>query len=483
MITWGISANSHDAALAVFNDDKLIFASQSERFSKIKNDPHLNSKLIEYALSLGGQPKIVYWYEKPVLKTARQLLAGQGWKYKENNIKTYLGNYDINAPIVYSEHHLSHAASTYYTAPWNDCAVLCIDSIGEFATTSIWRGHDNKLKKLYQKNYPDSLGLFYSAITQRIGLKPQEDEYILMGMSAYGDPVKYYDRILNDFFDSNKIKVNLHRGAMWWAPELNTVQDTFDIAAATQKVYEEQFRNLLIKTQQLTNSTRIALAGGCALNCVANKIAWEYFDDVWIFPNPGDSGSSIGCVLAHTQQSIKISDCYLGYNIEGEYPVNKILNDLLQGLPVGVANGMAEFGPRALGNRSLLADPRSNTVKDRVNNIKRRQQFRPFAPAILEEFAPEYFDLPTTSRFMQYAVECKKPDEIPGVVHADNTSRVQTVPPGNTGFRKLLEAWYEKTKCPVLLNTSLNIKGQPIVNDILDAQNFESYYKVPVYTN
>lgn len=483
MIIWGISANSHDAALAVFKDDKLIFASHSERFSGKKNDPDLCSRLVNHATSIAGTPDLVCWYENPFIKSIRQLWARQGWKFQKNNVKKYLERYGIVAPVVYIDHHESHAASAYYTAPWTDCAVLCVDSIGEFTTTSIWQGSEKGLKRIARRSYPNSLGLFYSAMTQKIGLKPQEDEYILMGMAAYGNPDRLYDRMMGDFFNDRGLKVNFHRGAFWWGEELIQIQDLFDIAAATQRIYEEQFRKLLEETKSLTGSTKIALSGGCVLNCVANVSAWDYFDDVWIFPNPGDAGSSIGAVLAHTQKHIKIQDCYLGFRIHGEYPVRAVLKDLLLGNPVGVANGRAEFGPRALGNRSLLADPRSDTVKDRVNDIKRRQQFRPFAPAVLEEFANEYFDLPGASPFMQYAVLCKRPDELPGIVHADGTSRVQTVPPGNTGFRKLLEAWYEKTGCPVLLNTSLNIKGYPIANDRNDAKMFQIYYNVPVHTH
>lgn len=481
MIIWGISANSHDAALAVFKDNRLVFASHSERFSGKKNDPHLCSRLVSYANSIAGPPSLVCWYERPFFKSLRQIWAGQGLKFDKNNIKKYLESYGITAPIIYVDHHASHAAAAYYTAPWQDCAVLCVDSIGEFTTTSIWQNTKKGPRRIFRRNYPNSLGLFYSAMTQKIGLKPQEDEYILMGMAAYGNPDRLYDRMMTDFFDHRGVKVNFHRGAHWWGEELIQVQDLFDIAAATQRIYEEQFDKLLRETKELTNAKNIALAGGCALNCVANTIAWKHFDDVWIFPNPGDAGSSIGAVLAHTQKHIKIRDCYLGYNIYGDYPIKNLLKDLLQGIPVGVANGRAEFGPRALGNRSLLADPRSNTVKERVNEIKRRQQFRPFAPAILEEFANDYFDLPGASPFMQYAVPCLRPEELPGIVHHDGTSRVQTVPPGNTGFRRLLEAWYEETGCPVLLNTSLNIKGYPIVNDRNDAKMFQMHYNVPVH--
>jgi carbamoyltransferase len=483
MITWGISANSHDGALAVFDDDRLLFASHTERFSGLKNDPHLNQKIVKYAIQLAGDPDLVCWYERPIPKFTRQVYAGQNIKecWHEIHIKNYLVSYGIRAPIKYGSHHESHAAGAFYTSPFSSCAVLSIDSIGEWNTTTIWKANSTGLEKLWSMNYPNSIGLWYSAMTQRCGLKANEEEYILMGMAAFGDKHRLAERIENDFFNT---KINLHRGCKWWAPELTTEQDMFDIAAATQHIYERKFKELLYKAKEITGENRIALAGGCALNCVANEWAWVMFDDVWIFPNPGDAGSSVGAVLAHRKQKLVWEHCNWGYDIPGDYPIKNTLEILLKGLPVGVANGQAEFGPRALGNRSLLADPRSNTVKDRVNEIKRRQKFRPFAPAILEEYADEYFELHgKTSRFMQYAVLCKKPHALPAIIHYDGTSRVQTVPKDNTGFRKLLEAWYEETGCPILLNTSLNIKGKPMVNDSLDAEEFRKKYSVPVFTH
>lgn len=486
MITWGVSANSHDAALAVFDNDQLLFASHSERFSGIKNDAHLNRKMIKYAIDLAGEPDLICWYENPYLKFTRQLYAGQNVFecFNDINIKSYLASYGIYAPIKYANHHESHAAGAFFTSPFDSCAVLCIDSIGEWNTTSIWKAGPNGLKKVWTQNYPNSIGLWYSAMTQRIGLKPNEEEYILMGMAAYGDKHRLAGRIEEDFFNNTKTKINLHRGCKWWAPELITEQDMFDIAAATQYIYERKFKELLYKAKEMTNENRISLAGGCALNCVANDFAWIMFDGVWIFPNPGDAGSSVGSVLAHRKNKIIWEHCYWGYDIPGDYPIKNTLEVLLKGSVVGVANGQAEFGPRALGNRSLLADPRTKEMKDKVNEIKRRQKFRPFAPAVLEEYANDYFELiGHTSRFMQYAPLCRRPNSLPAVIHYDGTSRVQTVPNNGTGFRKLLEAWYEKTGCPVLLNTSLNIKGKPMVNDTVDADAFEKHYGVPVFTH
>jgi len=489
MIIWGISANSHDAALAVFSRDKeltLHYASHSERYSGKKNDAHLHKDLIDEALKW-GEPDEIIWYERPFVKTLRQFRAGQGWNWSENNIKKYLASFGIHAPIRYSSHHRSHAAAGYYTSEFTDATVVCIDSIGEFETLTVWEGHDQYLTQLYSQGYPHSLGLWYSAMTQRVGLKPNEDEYILMGMAAYGDPERLFWKIFEDFFEyvdgvEVKFKQNLHRGCKWWRPELTTEQDMFDIAAATQAVYEFVLRIILRETSKLYSSKNLVLMGGCALNCSANSIAYEFYDNVWIMPNPGDAGSAVGAVLAHYNEHIKWPGPYLGHNIEGEYPVEEIIKELKATGIAGVANGKAEYGPRALGNRSLLADPRGTDIKDRVNEIKRRQKFRPFAPVILEEYADQYFE-GSFGPYMQYTSRCKYPEEFPAIVHGDGTSRVQTVAKGDrTGIRLLLEAWYAETGCPMLLNTSLNIKGKPMVNDLTDAVDFAKMYGIKVFS-
>ena len=223
--------------------------------------------------------------------------------------------------------------------------------------------------------------------------------------------------------------------------------------------------------------------GGCALNCVANNIALKYFDDVWIMPAPGDSGSSLGAILAETETHVNWRGPYLGHNIEGDYPVGKLMNELLQGNMVGVANGRAEFGPRALGNRSLLADPRGTKVKDQVNAIKRRQEFRPFAPVVMEEHAKDIFNMPVDkSPYMQYVIQCSKGTEYPAIIHKDGTSRVQTVNKNqHLGLYTLLNEFYKETGCPMLLNTSLNIKGYPMVNTRKDGTLFQNKYQVKVF--
>jgi carbamoyltransferase len=495
MITWGISANSHDAALAVFVDEKLAFASHSERFSGKKNDKDLSPEMIKYAIDKFGEPKKVYWYENPYFKTLRQLFAGQGWKWKDNDIKLYLSKYGITCPIKYVDHHLSHAAAGYYTSGFDEAAVVVLDAIGEFTTYSLWMGEKHKLKRITSLEYPNSLGLFYSAMTQRCHLKPNDEEYILMGMSAYGYPERLTRDILQDFVDFPnddyqhpfRIKQNLHRGCKDWRPDL-IIKDTFDIAAATQAVYEMALDRVLLQAANMTGSRKLVLMGGCALNCLANRITGKYFDNIWIMPNPGDAGSSIGAVLAKNPKWAPYTDwsnMFLGYDMGSTSSNEEIVDYLEKNKICGLARGRAEFGPRALGNRSLLADPRGNDIKDKVNAIKKRQEFRPFGPAILEEYVDKFFRMPYSwdnSRYMQVVARCRNPELYPAIVHRDGTSRVQTVPNDGSPFRKLLELWYDRTGCPMLLNTSLNIKGLPMVNDHAGARNFEHQYGVKVFS-
>jgi carbamoyltransferase len=494
MITWGISANSHDAALSVFVDKELVFAGHSERFSKNKNDRDLCPELLNYAKTW-GYPDRIYWYERTFIKTLRQFYAGQGWKRQDNNIEIYMARHGIEAPITYVDHHKSHAAAGYYTSPFDSACIIVIDAIGEFTTYSVWSGAGKELHCVERLTFPNSLGLFYSAMTQRVGLKPNEDEYILMGMAAYGDPSKLTRDILNDFVglpnddyqQPYRIKSNLHRGCQDWRPDL-TVKDSFDIAAATQAVYEMAFERILYQASQKVDLTNnLVMMGGCALNCSANRLTGKYFRNTWIYPNPGDAGSAIGAVLAKNPEwrhHTDWSNPFLGYDLKGSASNETIVEYLLHSKICGVARGKAEFGPRALGNRSLLADPRGDDIKDQVNAIKQRQEFRPFGPAILEEHVDQYFDMPagwSTSRYMQVVARCRHPSHYPAIIHRDGTSRVQTVPDDGSPFRKLLELWYKATGCPMLLNTSLNIKGKPMVNDYADARNFESQYGVKVF--
>ena len=486
MIEWGISANSHNAALAVFDNKSLVFASETERFSKIKNDANLTRSAIKYALQYGA-PEQIHWYEKPILKTLRQLIAGQRYLIRQNDIRNYLSKFKINnIPINTVKHHLSHAAAGFYTSKFQKACVVVIDAIGEFETLTIWCAEGRHLKKRFSLSYPNSIGLWYSAMTQRCGLKPNEEEYILMGMSALGDSNRYYNQIQKDFIDTYnlRVKVNLHKGCLQWRPDLTSQQDIYDIAAATQRIYEQTFIRVLQIASKLIDTDNLVLMGGCALNCVANSFAYNYFNNVWIMPAPGDSGSAIGAVLASKKEHIEWPGPFLGYDLGYKSTNNQIVDYLLINQICGVARGRAEFGPRALGNRSLIADPRGDHIKEKVNSIKHREQFRPFAPMILEEEAYKYFTIPKhqTSRYMQFVYKCRHPDRYPAIVHYDNSSRVQTVPKDKSPARELLEIWYNRTGCPMLLNTSLNIKREPILNDENDIKRWQEKYNVKIFT-
>lgn len=315
-VTWGLVGNSHDASVAVFDNDNLMWAALAKDFSGIPNDPHLNCQVIKHAIDLAGRPDQIVWYERPMLKTLRQLWAGQGWLYSENNIRKYLelrGQRGI--PIRYTQHHHSHAAYAYYTQPHDDCAVICLDSIGEFETLTIWHGKNNQLKKIHSQGYPHSLGLFYSAMTQRIGLVAQRDEYLVAQWGVKGDPHKYFHTILAELVETRgmgadpyiRMRENMHRGAGWWRPELSTQQDLYDIAAATQRVFEYCLINLAAWTKAQTKCNYLALAGGGALNRQAVALLTDW-DSVHVPKNPGDPGSCIGAVLAKTKQQITLDN-------------------------------------------------------------------------------------------------------------------------------------------------------------------------------
>jgi len=492
----GINALNHDAAITMIEDGEILFAGHSERYSGIKNDSDLNSALFADCYRQGGKPDKVVYFERPYLKKLRQLRAGQYEEVfaRKNLPSYYLRDFVGNAEIEYVQHHQSHAAAGYFTSPYEESAIVVIDAIGEFETCSIWYAWGSHFEKRYTLKYPNSLGLWYSAMTQRLGLKPQEDEYILMGMAGWGtQDHKLKNSIREDFFnDSDKpidLKDNLHRGCLDWNPEYYPDDDSddwkFNIAANVQWICEEEIRKVFSLAKRLVPETdNCVYMGGVALNCVANSIiARDYYPNLWILPNPGDAGSSLGCAAYVYGEHVNWKTPFTGYDIEGRYPRKKVLDELLQGNIVGVASGRAEFGPRALGNRSLLADPRGDDIKDRVNEIKHRQKFRPFAPSVLEEHAHEIFDMPVKkSQFMQFVAPCKYPDKYPAICHIDNTSRVQTVSKDdNPGYYLLIKEFYEKTGCPMVLNTSLNIKGKPIVNSYLGGVGFAKKYNVKVF--
>lgn len=485
---WGISALGHDAAISVIRGQEILFAAHSERYSRLKNDAFLNEKIIADAYSYGHPDEIV-WFEKPISKRLRQAYAGQWGELNQPTPKKYLKSHLLSVPIRYVSHHESHAAAGFYTSGFDDAAILVVDAIGEWDTISLWHGKNNQLTKIKSTIYPNSVGLLYSAMTQRVGLKPNEEEYILMGMAAYGNPV-HYGAIKTDFIedmsiDNTRLRHNVHNGICWWRSDLQSEQDHMDIAASIQLIIEKFMTDAVRKVKEIVDSRNLIIMGGVALNCVANeKMArLGLFENIWIMPNPGDAGSSIGAVAAYTKTHLNWTTPYLGYNISRPIDKLEVVDSIIKNKIIGIANGRAEFGPRALGNRSLIADPRGQEIKLKVNDIKKRQRFRPFAPVILEHLAHKYFDLPVkSSPYMQFTAKCKYPKKFPAICHVDGSSRVQTLSRDqNPIFYDILEEFYNQTGCPMLLNTSLNIKGEPLVNTWEDAMRFQEKYNVPIF--
>lgn len=499
MTIMGISMGFHDAAVSVIDQDNILFAAHTERYSRTKNDPWLNSDIIAEALE-HGTPDAIVLHERAWLKRLRNIMSADWNSVREPTARWWIKNFypelrDI--PIKQVGHHYSHAASGVMTSGMAEACVVNIDAIGEFDSASIWHWKSGKLKKLHSVKFPNSLGLFYSAVTHRVGLKPMEDEYILMGMAAYGDPdlaKQVSNSMDSDYFKKKswisgklalKMRTNVHKGL---DPGSFPGVDDAVIARAAQMQAEQRIFRYCEYAKRITGSNNLVYGGGVALNCLANTQLFKLFDDIWIMPNPGDAGSSLGAAALYnykkTGNMLNWQGPYTGTDIPGAYPIKKAMASLKQNKIFGIANGRAEFGPRALGNRSLMADPRGGDIQYRLNEIKKRQKFRPFAPIILEEFASTYFDMPTKQTpYMQFVVECKYPDKFPAVVHHDGTSRVQTVNRDqHAGLYKLLREFYNYSGCPMLVNTSLNIKGQPMVNTEQDASEFTKHYGVEVHT-
>ena len=472
MIILGVNETSHDASVSLIKDGEILFSGHAERYSKQKNDWYVNDSLIKDALQYGTPDSIAY-YEKPFLKASRLALRGGSGEWKPR--------FDIpGVPRKSFSHHYSHAAAGYYTSSFNDAVIVVLDAIGEYNTSTIWAGQGDNISLKYKKNYPVSFGLFYSAFTQLIGLMPNQEEYIMMGMAAYGNKERYASKVSNYFIRHDMQKYNFHKGIIDWDEPI-TEKDKFDIAAAVQYVYELRLAEFMMMAKKITGKTNLVFMGGCALNSSANTLLWNIFDMVWIMPNPGDAGSSLGAAAALYGKHIDWKSPYLGYDLGGEYPVQQIVDGILKDGIVAVASGRAEYGPRALGNRSILADPRDPNIKDKVNRIKQRELFRPFAPVVMAEHASKWFDMDFESPYMQYTVRCLQPEKIPSVVHEDGTSRVQTVTKEqHRGLWRVLNKMYLQTGVPVLLNTSLNIKGQPLLNDEVDIVAWENNYNTKI---
>jgi len=484
----GLSCRSHDAAVAVVRDGELVFASHCERYSRVKNDPALAPEALAEALRHVDRVDEIVYYERPLLKRTRQLRAGQFAAALDfHGLRSYLRSFPPlrSVPIHTVGHHESHAAAGYLTSGFDEAVVVVVDAIGEWDTISVWSARGTRMTKVTSVRYPHSIGLLYSAFTHRIGFRPNEEEYIMMGLAAYGSP-DLADLIWDDFvacadWPEFRLTRSVHRGITDWRPDLI---DTTTLAASAQEVTERLLDGLFEWASRTVRSRNLVYSGGVALNCRYNtRLARTgLFDRIWIMPSPGDAGSSIGAALAYLEQHIRWPGPYLGHAIDREPDIDEAVELLIAGDVIGFAHGRAEFGPRALGNRSLLTDPRPASAKRRVNTIKRRERFRPFAPVVLAKHAHALFNLPVpNSPYMQFVADCRDPEQHLSICHVDGTSRVQTLErKENPVFHELLDRFYAETGCPVLLNTSLNIKGEPLVNSLQDAQRFEKRYGIPV---
>lgn len=491
MIIWGYSAGAHDAALTVYRDEEIVFASTADRFSGELHDPNLNANIVSYALNW-GEPDCVTYYEEPWHRWTRQLRAGQFRdishpffpKLHLESIKQL--NY---RHFYYTDHQLSHA-SAYYHSGYTDAAVIVLDSVGQWASASVWLARGTKLKKQWAMNYPNSIGLFYSAITQRCGLEHNAEELALMGLAATGDYRKYYDLLKQELISWKrypkpkiKLKINMHRGITWWRSDITDVEN---LAAAAQKIYEEILFDIALYARGISNTKNLVIAGDCARNSAANAILArrELFENIYIPPAVGDAGASLGSILAHAKKNIHLPTNCLGYTIEGEYPSEEIVEQLLQGRAVAVANGRAEFGDQTCGNRSILIDPRLVDAREQLNAVKGRRSWETYCPAILEEHLERYFKVSANRSPYSHFNAKALGDRYPAIVHTDGTSKVQTVTADSApNLHRVLTLWYERTGFPMLVCTGLESGSKPLVNNEIQAQEFANTHNIPVLIN
>ena len=570
----GISAFYHDSAATILVDGKIIAAAQEERFTRKKHDANYPFNAIEFVLNFAkiklSDVDQVIFFEKPFLKFERLLetyvaFAPRGFKsfcmampiwLKDklfqkkmlfNELKRHDNNFNDNKKIYFSDHHLSHAASAFFPSPFEEAVVLTADGVGEWATTTVAIGKGNNLEIKKEIHFPHSLGLLYSAFTYYTGFKVNSGEYKLMGLAPYGTPV-YEDRIINNLIDVKEDgSFHLNQSYFNYATGLTMTNKKFnhlfgqkvrdakhekltqfhmDIAASIQKVTEDIMIKIAKSLKNEFNITNLCLAGGVALNCVANgKILKEkIFDNIWVQPAAGDAGGSLGAALAlwHIDQNnprtVDYKDSMQGSYLGPEYSqkeieeqldkagakyeifkdeelLDKTATDLSNEEAIGWFQGRMEFGPRALGGRSILGDPRSEKMQKNLNlKVKYRESFRPFAPSILKEDLSNWFDIDIDSPYMLMVSNINKDktiemtneqkklfgidklnvkrSEIPAVTHVDYSARIQTVhKETNEKYFRLIEKFKEKTNCPILVNTSFNVRGEPIVNTPLDAFN------------
>ena len=540
MYTLGISCYYHDSAAALLNNGKVIAAVEEERFSRKKFDDGFPKMAIDWCLKEAGinagQINSVAFYDKPVLKFDRLLdnyigVAPRGfssfldvipkWLHKRLWVKDEINKHleGFKGETIFPEHHMSHAAHTFFTSPFDEAAILTVDGVGEWSTTTFGMGNDIDIKLISDIRWPHSLGLFYSAFTYFLGFKVNEGEYKLMGLSSYGKP-KYYDKILDELIDVkndgsihldmkyfaftyDKYMTNQNFSDLFGIPprkhDEKAEQIHYDIGASAQLVLEDILLKMVNHVHSKTKMKNLCIGGGVGLNGVANyRILKDGpFENLHIPPSPGDGGSAVGCAqyLYHcfaknkriVQQSseriannIYVGPEYSNDEIKSFLEKNKISYEFLdtqallkntaklisEGNIVGWYHGKMEWGPRALGNRSILADPRDANMKDTLNEkIKHRESFRPFAPSILEEYVTEYFDIDVPSPYMLLVAQVKKPEKIPAVTHIDGTGRLQSVSKEvNPLYYDLINEFYNITGVPVIINTSMNVMGEPIVN-------------------
>ena len=567
----GISAFYHDSAACILKNGEIIAAAQEERFTRIKHDANYPFNAIEFVLKysnlkLNDVDQIVF-FEKPFLKFERLLetyvaFAPKGFisfakavpvwikekLFQKNYLFKKLKSHDINfksyEKIFFSDHHLSHASSAFFPSPFKEAVVLTADGVGEWATTTVAIGKNNKLEIKKELHFPHSLGLLYSAFTYYTGFKVNSGEYKLMGLAPYGNPI-YIDKIKKLVDIKNDGTFRLNQKYFNYATGLTMTNDKFnnlfgqrprnpknenltqfhmDIAASIQTVTEEIMLKLARSIRDEFGLKNLCLAGGVALNCVANGkiLKKKIFENIWVQPAAGDAGGSLGAALAlwHIDQgknrNVNLSDDMRGSYLGSEYSQDEIEKELnsigaifktynykdlientsefiLKEKAVGWFQGRMEFGPRALGARSILADPRSDKMQKNLNlKVKFRESFRPFAPAILREDLHEWFDINVDSPYMLFVANINKSkkinmsdeqkkffgieklnikrSDIPAVTHVDYSARIQTVSrETNKIFYDLISKFKEKTGCPVLVNTSFNIRGEPIVCTPSDA--------------
>jgi len=571
----GLSCYYHDSAAALLKNGEIIAAAQEERFSRKKHDARFPKNAILYCLRSQGisfeNVEQVVYYEKPLLTFERLLetylgcaprggrsfvAAMQVWlkeklflksQLKKNLVKVQLslGFKSVQLPdLLFSEHHLSHAAAAFYPSPFHEAVILCMDGVGEWATTSAWIGNGNTIRPLWEISFPHSLGLLYSAFTFYCGFKVNSGEYKLMGLAPYGEP-KYVDKIKDNLIDIKedgtfRLDISFfkyHRGfrmtgrkfhKLFGNPprkgETELKQFHMDLAASIQVVTEEIVIKLAKSLRKETGIKNLCLAGGVALNCVANgKLLQEkIFDDLWIQPASGDAGSALGAALVgwHQHQGNErfvnpndsMKGTYLGPSFSNEEIVKylnhinapfytfddtklyeKLAEELDNGNVIGWFNGPMEFGPRALGGRSIIGDPRNQKMQSLINlKIKYRESFRPFAPSVLEEDIHNQFEMSTKSPYMLLVAPVKKNlciemskeqnklfgieklnikrSSLPAITHVDYSARIQTVSKTtNSRYYNLISAFKRKTGCPTIVNTSFNVRGEPIVCTPQDA--------------